>query len=100
MKLEWDNQKNLANFKKHGLSFEDAKAVFDSETITFLDDRQDYGEERFITLGTLIGRVVVLVHTLRGENIRIISMRKANEREKKIYQERLSKNRQNERCRY
>ena len=93
MKLEWDWQKNHVNFEKHGFNFKDAEAVFDSTTVTFLDDRRDYGEERFITLGTLLDRVVVLVHTMRGNGVRIISMRKANEREQKIYQERLKKNR-------
>ncbi|MGB7630417.1 MAG: BrnT family toxin, partial [Candidatus Deferrimicrobium sp.] len=77
---------------KHGFSFEDVDLVFDGNTITFLDDRIDYKEKRFITLGALTGRIVVIVHTLRGETIRIISMRKANTREKKIYQERLGKN--------
>jgi uncharacterized DUF497 family protein len=67
--------------------------IFSGETITFLDDRQEYGEERLITLGELMGRVVVVVHTPRDHAIRIISMRKANEREKKIYYERLKENR-------
>lgn len=93
MKLEWDDNKKQLNYEKHGLSFSDAEIVFLSETITFLDDRQEYGEERLITLGELMGRVVVVVHTVRDHGIRIISMRKANEREKKIYYERLKKNR-------
>ena len=74
------------------MSFEDANIAFAGDTVTFTDDRSDYGEKRYITLGDLVGRVVVIVHTLRGETIRIISMRKANGREKKIYQERLGKN--------
>ena len=58
--------------------------------VTFVDDRFDYGEERFITLGLLAGRVVVIAHAPRGDDItRIISMRKANRREQKIYQKRL-----------
>ena len=92
MKLEWDIQKDRTNFEKHGLYFEDAKLVLDGQTYTFLDDRRDYGEERFITLGTLAARIVVLIHTMRGDKIRIISMRKANEREQKIYQKRLKEN--------
>jgi len=63
--------------------------VFESKTISFKDDREDYGEERFITLGELKSRVVVVVHTQRDFITRIISMRKANEREKKIYFKRL-----------
>jgi uncharacterized DUF497 family protein len=57
--------------------------------VTFEDTRYDYGEERFITLGLLAGRVVVIAHTPRGERTRVISMRKANSREQKTYQERL-----------
>ncbi len=51
MKLEWDKKKNQLNYEKHGLSFEDAELVFASKTISFVDDREDYGEKRFITLG-------------------------------------------------
>ena len=92
VKFEWDEKKCRENLRKHGVSFEDVDLVFDGDTITFLDDRVDYGEKRYITLGALTGRIVVIVHTLRGETIRILSMRKANAREKKIYQERLGKN--------
>jgi uncharacterized DUF497 family protein len=93
MEFEWDNNKNKSNLDKHGLNFEDTKFIFESQTITFKDEREDYGEDRFITLGTLEGRVVVVVHTQRNYLVRIISMRKANEREKKIYFERLKENR-------
>jgi uncharacterized DUF497 family protein len=89
MKYEWDKKKNQLNLEKHGLSFEDAELIFESKTITFRDDRENYGEERFITLGELKKRVVVVVHTQRNLVTRIISMRKANEREKKIYFKRL-----------
>lgn len=92
VRFEWDEKKCRENPQKHGLSFEDVDLVFNGDTITFRDDRIDYGEKRYITLGALTGRVVVIVHTLRGETIRIISMRKANAREKKIYQDRLGKN--------
>lgn len=93
MKFIWDDQKKRSNFDKHGFSFEDVSLVFSGETVTFLDDRFDYGEKRFITLGKLVGRVAVVVHTPRGEAMRIISMRKANEKEKNIYQEQLKKSR-------
>ena len=61
---------------------------FSGPCVTFEDRRYDYCEERFITLGLLEGRVVVITHTERDEKTRIISMRKANRREKKTYQER------------
>ncbi|MFY9906409.1 MAG: BrnT family toxin [Terriglobales bacterium] len=89
MKYEWDEAKNRTNLAKHGLSFEDAEQVFAGPCVTFEDDRFVYGEERLITLGLLGGRLVVIAHSPRDEATRIISMRKGNRREKKIYQERL-----------
>jgi uncharacterized DUF497 family protein len=83
----WDAEKSERNFEKHGLSFEDAEKVFSGPCVTFVDDRFDYEETRLITLGILEGWVIV--HTSREESTRIISMRKANAREQKIYQERL-----------
>ena len=91
MKYEWDENKSATNLQKHGLNFEDAELFFSGVCVTFEDDRYDYGEPRFITLGTLEGRVVVVAHTPRHEATRIISMRKANEREQENYQKRLGK---------
>ena len=89
MKYEWDEVKNQSNFEKHGLRFEDAELVFSGPCVTFLDDRFDYGEERFLTLGLLAGLLVVIAHTPRKDATRIISMRKGNRREKEIYSKRL-----------
>ncbi len=86
---EWDELKCKQNLLKHGLSFEDADLIFSGFCITFEDKRYDYGEERFITLGMLADRTVVIAHTPRGDKARFISMRKANIRETKIYQKRL-----------
>ena len=69
----------------------DAGAVYEADHITFADIRFDYGEQRFVTIGFLDGRMVILAWTLRGETRRIISMRKANEREKKKYGPRLDR---------
>jgi uncharacterized protein len=96
MKFEWNENKNLINCEKHGLNFEDAELIFTTKTVIFKDDRKDYGEERFIMLGDLKNRVVVVVYTQRDLVIRIISMRKANEREKKIYFKRLKEIGQND----
>lgn len=85
MVYEWDKAKNRSNFAKHRT----AEQVFAGPCVTFEDSRFDYGEERLITLGLVDGRVVVIAHAPRGEATRIISMRKANRREQKIYQERL-----------
>ena len=87
--FEWDESKNRENLSKHGLSFDDAQAVFFGQCVTFEDTRRDYGEQRFITLGRLEGRLVVIAHTPRGGRTRVTSMRKANSREEKDYQERL-----------
>jgi len=85
MEFEWNDTKRQHNIKKHGIDFIDAPMVFDSYTLTILDDRLGYGEERFVTLGLLEGRVVVVVHTENEDCIRIISMRKATRYEEKAY---------------
>jgi hypothetical protein len=91
MEYEWDWQKNLLNFEKHGLSFEAAPEVFSDVHLTRLDTRFDYGEDRYLTMGLLVRRVVIVAHTIRNGTNRIISMRKANEREQKIYYEAVEK---------
>ena len=92
MHYEWDEAKNRSNRAKHGLDFADAEEVFAGRCVSFIDDRFDYGEKRLVTLGMLAGRVVVMAHAPRGDEVtRIISMRKANRREQKIYQKRLEK---------
>ena len=65
--FEWDKSKSRENLSKHGLSFDDAQAVFSGQCVTFEDTRGDYGEQRFITLGRIEGRLVVIAHTPRGE---------------------------------
>ena len=87
MIFEWDESKRRANYDKHGLDFRDAKTIFQGLTITKEDTRKDYGEKRWITIGKLEDVTVVVVHVQRSERIRIISIRKANSREKKIYEE-------------
>jgi len=81
MIYEWDEAKSRSNFAKHRLDFADAEQVLSGPCVTFIDSRFDYGEKRLITLGLLAGRVVVIAHAPRGDNMtRIISMRKANRR--------------------
>jgi uncharacterized protein len=93
MRFEWDEAKNQSNQQKHGLNFADVPRVFAGRTLTFDDSRQAYGEPRYLTVGSLAGRVVIVAHTLRGDATRIISMRKANARERARYQERLEQDR-------
>jgi len=85
MRCEWNGKKNQINIHRRGFDFADAEIVFEGATFTFDDDRFDYGEERFITLGMFAGEVVVIAHTERGENVRIISMRKATKYEQRLY---------------
>jgi uncharacterized DUF497 family protein len=85
MRFKWDKQKRQANIRKHGFDFVDAAKVFEGDTLTILDDREEYGEERFVTLGLLKGVVVVIVHTEEENLIRIISMRKATKNEEINY---------------
>lgn len=86
MNFEWDDNKDAENQRKHGLSFEEAAAVFRGIYFTSIDDREDYGEVREITTGTIAHEVVVVVvHTDRAGVCRIISARRANKQERKEY---------------
>ena len=89
MKLEWDAAKAARNLKKHGVSFEDAKLVFyDPGRIETYDGREDYGEDRWATIGLVYPAVLYVVYTVRREDaIRLISARKANACERKQYRE-------------
>lgn len=89
MEIEFDDAKRDATLEHRGLDFARAAEVFAGVTFTQEDDRTDYGEARFITAGLLDQRMVVMVWTVRGGARRIISMRKANEREQARYQSRL-----------
>ena len=88
--FEWDEVKRRANHAKHGLDFRDAEKVFQGITLTAEDTRQDYGEKRLISLGLLEDMVVMVVYTERSERIRLISMRKANQKERQAYEEKIS----------
>jgi uncharacterized DUF497 family protein len=86
MNFEWDADKDRENQAKHGISFEEATHIFDSPVLTKIDDRAAYDEVREITMGMLSpDAVLVVVHTERGENTRLISARKANRRERQIF---------------
>ena len=85
MRFEWDEKKRLSNIRKHGIDFADVPAIFELDTVTVIDDRFEYGEIRYQTLGLLTARVIMVVHTESETIIRIISARKANQYEEKIY---------------
>jgi len=85
MAIVFDPAKREATLARRGLDFADAGEVFASLLVENPDDRFDYGEPRFVTVGLLAGRMVVVVWTPRGEDRHVISMRKANEREQRRY---------------
>ena len=89
MRIDYDPTKRADTLDERGLDMAHAAKVFEGPHLTFEDDRQDYGEPRRITLGHLDGRMVVIAWTPRGSACRVISMRKANERERKRYGPRL-----------
>ena len=88
MQFEWDENKNSDNIRKHGFDFADAWQVFENPLFVKLDDRADYGEDRWTGVGMMSnGIVIVLAFTEREkETIRIISMRKATKNERTKYE--------------
>lgn len=85
MRFIWHEPKRQANLKNHGVDFADAERVFAGPTFTFEDDREDYGEQRWVTLGLLGMKVIVIVHTETAEEIRVISMREADKDEQLLF---------------
>jgi hypothetical protein len=86
MDFEWDPEKERLNLRKHKVRFDYAARVFlDPNRLDAVDDREDYGEERRVTTGRIDERVFVVVYTDRGENLRLISARKADAREEEDY---------------
>lgn len=88
MDFEWDQEKNAKNLEKHGISFEEACLTFEGEMLSRVDGRNDYGEQRTISIGLIRGVVaVVVVHTDREGKTRLISARLANRNERSLYDE-------------
>lgn len=85
MKIEYDPEKRSATLEARGLDMAEVGEVFAGDTLTVEDDRRDYGEPRYITIGFLSGRMVVVAWTQRGDARCVISMRKANDREQGKY---------------
>jgi uncharacterized DUF497 family protein len=88
MEFEWDENKRRINLRDHGLDFADAYRAFTEDAFVVPDDRKDYGEDRYILLGLMRERIVVIAFTAQDDVIRIISMRKANKRERESYVQR------------
>ena len=90
--FEWDANKAKSNLAKHGVSFEEAATAFgDPLSMTIPDPAHSQTEARFIILGrSHLGRLLVVIHTERGDNIRVISARRASRRERKDYEKAIS----------
>ena len=89
MEFEWGHRKAGGNLRKHGVSFHEGASVFaDPLSITYNDPDHSATEHRFIAMGmSQSGRVLMVAHTDRGDNIRIISARKTTRQERKYYEE-------------
>jgi uncharacterized protein len=86
MQFEWNETKNELNRAKHGISFEEATVIWSGFWYAWEDTRRDYGEPRWLAIGQLSQHgAVVVTYTTRGEQIRIISARKANHKEREVY---------------
>lgn len=87
MKYEWDSKKAASNLRKHGIDFADAVTVLDDQNALTIPDPNPE-EDRFVTMGLdALWRVLIVVYTWRGEDIRIISARKATPGERSQYEE-------------
>lgn len=89
MEISFDPLKRLKTLNERGLDFADTAQIFDGSSFTQKDDRYDYPEPRFQTYGMMDGRLVMLAWTPTPDGIRVISMRKCNEREQRAFTNRL-----------
>jgi hypothetical protein len=88
VRFKWDERKRQINIKRHGIDFLDAPEIFQGPMLVNLDEKNDYGEDRFLGIGFLRGKAVVVVFTEPApETIRIISLRKATKNEEKRFTE-------------
>jgi uncharacterized protein len=86
MVVEWDPGKAAENLRKHGVDFADAVTVLNDESALTINDDEE-GEDRFVTLGTdALGRLLVVVYTWRGDEVRVISARRATRAERREYE--------------
>ena len=87
--FEWDSRKARSNLSKHGISFEEASTIFgNSLSLTIPDPDHSITERRYVTMGRAFnGKLLVVVHTDRGNNIRMISARRASRRERRFYEQ-------------
>lgn len=89
MEIEFDARKDEVNISKHGISLAAGELLFHGPVHEFVDDREGYGEERIVAQGFIAGRLFICVYTWRGENRRIISLRRATRREANAFSKRV-----------
>ena len=88
MGYQWDPNKAAINLRSHEVDFADAVGVFEDEWALTIDEQEGGGEQRFVSLGMdFLGRVLIVVYTYRGDDIRLISARPATKKERKIYEQ-------------
>ncbi len=85
MDFTWDPHKASQNLAKHGVALADAVLIFDGFVTTVEDAREDYGEQRFISMGLLGAQVLVVVHVIEEDRLHLISARKAEKYEARFY---------------
>jgi hypothetical protein len=86
MEFDWDENKNKSNQDKHGIDFNDAKDVFNDKNSKVSEDlRKDYGESRWKIIGKIFGSIISVIYTIRDKAVRIISARKAGQKERDEY---------------
>ena len=86
MEFEWDEAKRRSNLAKHGVACTDAAQVLADARLILEDTRRDYGEQRCLAFGEMNGLLLVVAFTLRDGAFRIISARRANHRERRLYE--------------
>jgi len=90
-KFQWDDHKAASNIVDHGVTFDAARDVFkDPFALDWLDESEDYGEDRYVIIGMAEGRLLYVAYTLRGTAIRIISARLAEPRDRRRYHEEIN----------
>jgi uncharacterized DUF497 family protein len=87
MEYEWDDAKAAANLRKHGVAFAAVEEFDWSSAFVVSDERFDYGEERWFAIGMIGNRLHSLTFTIRGDRIRVVSLRVAEPKERRLYHE-------------
>lgn len=87
MKLEWDEAKRAKTLRERGIDFADVARLDWDDAVIIPDTRCDYGEAREVAMAELDGRLMIVAYTIRGDRLRVISFRKANRRERRLFDE-------------